>query len=285
MICAFAVCYYVHKSKNKNRLEAFNRSIYNWSQSQALKDGQMEMGQSPPVIVIPENKPQENDAEILPPPVLDSDCLVREKRKEEAERQEQESDGGVGREGAEYLERSRFNSILNLQDALVQQVGWHSTLNKTIQVAQDSALLEPGSFLQQAVDQFRLDTNKARTNGLTHEDTHTPTREYPPNFATCFVRGEIFDFVDRTPRFLQTKESTARDLTQRERQKEREIMHIHSLSQPEEDEESCPLDRLVIVPLIPLTPTRPPSTLTGTDTDIEVPFGLHRQKGRRETMR
>jgi len=267
MICAFAVCYYVHKSKNKNRLEAFNRSIYSWSQSQAT--GPIEMGQRPAVMVIPENKTQENDAEILPPPVLDSAGLVSAKRKEEAERQEQESDGGVGREEAEYLEGSRFNSILNLQDALVQQVGWHGTLNKTIQVAQDSGLLEPGCFLQQAVDQFRLDTNKTRTNGLTDEDTHTPTREYPPTFATCFVRGEIFDFVDRTPRSLQTKESTARDLTQRERQKEREIMHIHSLSQPEEDEESCPLDRLVVVPLIPLTPTRPPSTLTDTDTDIE----------------
>ena len=265
MICAFAVCYYVHKSKNKNRLEAFNRSIYSWSQSQALTAGPIEMGQRPPFMVIPENKPQENDTDIiLPPPVLDS-----AKRKQEAERQEQESDVGVGREGAEYLEGSKFNSILNLQDALVQQVGWHGTLNKTIQVAQDSGLLEPGSFLQQAVDQFRLDTNKARTNGLTDEDTHMPTREYPPTFATRFVRGEIFDFVDRTPRSFQTKESTARDLTQRERQEEREIMNIHSLSQPEEDEESCPCDRLVVVPLVPLTPTRPTSTLTGTDIDIE----------------
>ncbi len=53
----------------------------------------------------------------------------------EAERQEQESVGGVGRERAEYLEGSRFNAILDLQDALVQQAGWRgpSTLHKIIQ--------------------------------------------------------------------------------------------------------------------------------------------------------
>ena len=41
-------------------------------------------------------------------------------------------------------------------------VGWHNTMDKTIQRAQDQNMVAAGSYRQQALDQMRLDVNGAR---------------------------------------------------------------------------------------------------------------------------
>jgi hypothetical protein len=72
-------------------------------------------------------------------------------------------------------------------------------------------LLEPGSFLQQAVDQFWLDKHKARTNGLTDDDTQTPTREPPPTFATClFVAKSLNSLTARRRGILSIRQTSRR---------------------------------------------------------------------------
>ena len=67
----------------------------------------------------------------------------------------------AAREEAERRSKT-LNLGIQLQYALEQHVGWHRTLDKSIQAAQDWGLLQPGSLLQQAVDQLSLDMNKAR---------------------------------------------------------------------------------------------------------------------------
>ncbi len=79
------------------------------------------------------------------------------------------------REEAEKKSKT-LNLGIHLQYALEQQGVWQGTLYKSIQAAQDRGLLQPGSFLQQAVDQLRLDTNKARHEpfGLSNQPRAIP---------------------------------------------------------------------------------------------------------------
>jgi len=61
----------------------------------------------------------------------------------------------------------RMNGLqLKLQAELQKKVGWHGTLNKTIQAAQDKGVIQNGSLLQQMLDQFRDERNHAQHDGF-----------------------------------------------------------------------------------------------------------------------
>jgi len=63
----------------------------------------------------------------------------------------------------EMERRQRLNNLsMKLQAELQKKVGWHNTLDITIQVAQNEGVIQNGSLLQQMLDAFKKERNSAQ---------------------------------------------------------------------------------------------------------------------------